>query len=201
MDPETRELLLAGQLEPEELPEEIDLSELDEVIVDLWARSVARAEEGVVEEWAATIVRDELGRLRLINPVSAGEEFAVLPDSTSPPGLEFIGTFHTHPRMDGHQHIPFSDTDVISAVELDENLSLVFSYGLLAALVRTTRTTTSVDHAAVRAMFEWAIQRAEAQGATFLGAAWIACAALCRALGWALYVGPSGQPMTEVKLP
>jgi hypothetical protein len=125
MDAETWELLLAGQLEPEELPEALDLAELTETVRDLWQRSVTRESEGVVEEWAALLVRDETGALRLMNPV-AGTEFASRPDYELPPGTEWVGTFHSHPRTDGLVPMPFSAQDYISAVQRGENLSLLY---------------------------------------------------------------------------
>jgi hypothetical protein len=198
MDAETWELLLAGQLEPEELPNEIGLSALTEMILDLWRCSVAREAEGGVEEWAALLVRDETGALRLMNPV-AGTELQALPDYELPPGTEFVGTFHTHPRTDGLAPMPFSAQDYVSAVQLGENLSLLYSHGLLFCLVRTTTTAEEIDPDEAKALFASAGREALHTGVALRTAFWYANFTLCQRYGWTMYLGPLGQPLQEVK--
>lgn len=193
MEAETWELLLAGQLEPGELPDEIDWSELMEAIRDLWQRSVARMAEGVVEEWTALLVRDETGALRLLNPV-VGTEFEAMPDYDLPPGMEWVGTFHTHPRTDGLMPMPFSPTDYVSAIALQENVSLLCSAGLLMALVRTTETLTEVDPVWLELAYAEAAEWTYRRVGNRLLAIWAANFVLCERLGWALYTGPLGGP-------
>jgi hypothetical protein len=173
------------------LPDEIDLSALTEMICDLWQRSVAQWEEGVVEEWAALLVRDETGALRMMNPV-VGTEFAALPDYGLPVGTEFVGTFHTHPRTDGLVPMPFSPTDYVSAIELQESVSLLVSDGLVMALVRTTATAIEVDSVQLELAYAQVAEQTYRRVADRLLAIWSANFAMCKRFGWALYAGPLG---------
>jgi len=194
MDVETWELLVAGQLEPGELPDELELSALTGMILDLWQRSVARMAEGRVEEWAALLVRDETGALRLLNPV-VGTEFKAMPDYDLPPGMEWMGTFHTHPRTDGLVPMPFSPTDYVSAIALQEKVSLLCSAGLLMALIRTMETATEVDPIQLELAYAKAAEQTYRRVGNRLLAIWAANFAMCERCGWALYTGPLGGPL------
>jgi hypothetical protein len=131
--------VLSGNSPMDELPDELDLSELADDMERLWAKSIARLGEGIVVEHAATIVMQTDGSLKLINEV-AGDLFAVLPNFVVPALDILVGTFHTHPRIDGLLPMPFSHNDFVSAVQLHEKLSVLYSDEIVFALVRTTFT-------------------------------------------------------------
>jgi hypothetical protein len=185
--------VFSGNSPLDELPDELDLSELAEDMERLWAKSIARSSEGIVVEHAATIVMQADGFLKLINEV-AGGSLNVLPNWAEVGSNTFIGTFHTHPRIDGLLPMPFSDTDFISAIQLREKLSVLYSDDIVFALVRTLSTSDNVDLFEIRDEFLRFIDPHE-----FLpNAVWEANKALAVKYGFGLYMGTTDKIFREV---
>ena len=161
--------VLSGHCPIDELPDELDLSELADEMVQLWIKSVERLDEGSAVEHAATIVLRADGSLKLINEV-AGSLFNVIPSFTVAAPNTFLGIFHTHPRIDGLLPMPFSDADYVSAIQLHEKLSLLYSDEIVFALVRTAVTAEHVNFYTVRSEFRSFLRGIDEQSELFLGA-------------------------------
>jgi len=186
--------VLSGHCPIDELPDELDLSELADEMERLWIKSIERLDEGIVVEYAATIVKRADGFLKLINAVS-GNSTNVLPDWATTEPDAFIGTFHTHPRTDDLLPMPFSDTDFVSAIQLRERLSLLYSDEIVFALVRTLSTSDDVDLFEIRGEFlSFFGTRAELQP----DAVWEANKSLAVRYGFGLYMGTTNELFREV---
>jgi hypothetical protein len=189
--------VLSGNSPLDELPDELDLSELADDMERLWAKSTARLSEGIVVEHAATIVRQADGSLKLINEVAGLPNF-VVPNFIVAASQTFIGTFHTHPRTDGLLPMPFSDTDFVSAIQLREKLSVLYSDDIVFALVRTTSTSDHVDPFEIRGEFLAFWMGLDTQAKFQLNAVWEANKACAVKYGFGLYMGNTDQLFREV---
>jgi len=186
--------VLSGHCPIDELPDQLDLSELAGEMERLWMKSVERLDEGRAVEHAATIVLRADGSLKLINEV-AGSLFNVLPNFAVAAPNTFLGTFHTHPRIDGLLPMPFSDTDFVSTIQLREKLSLLYSDEIVFALVRTLSTSDDVDVFEIHGEFlSFFGTRTELQP----DAVWEANKALAVRYGFGLYMGTTNELFREV---
>lgn len=183
--------VLSGNCSLDALPDQLDLSELADDMERLWEKSIERLSEGIVAEYAATIVMLANGSLKLVNEV-VGSPSNVLPNWTVP---GFVGTFHTHPRTDDHLPMPFSDTDFVSAIQIREKLSVLYSDDIVFALVCTRSTSDYVDPFGRREEF-----------LSFFGVhtrfkpdtVWEANKALAMRYGFGLYMGTTDELFREV---
>jgi len=183
--------ILSGNCSRDDLPDQLDLSELADDMERLWEKSIERLSEGIVAEYAATIVMLANGSLKLVNEV-VGNQTNVVPKWAV---AGFVGTFHTHPRTDDHLPMPFSDTDFVSAIQIHEKLSVLYSDDIAFALVRTRSTSDYVDPFGIREEF-----------VSFFGvhtkfkpdAVWEANKALAIRYGFGLYMGTTDELFREV---
>jgi hypothetical protein len=189
--------VLSGNSPMDELPDELDLSELADDMERLWAKSIARLGEGIVVEHAATIVMQADGSLKLINEV-AGDSLNVLPNFAIAAPDIFVGTFHTHPRTDGLLPMPFSYTDFASAIQLDEKLSVLYSDEIVFALVRTTFTTEYVDLNEIATEFYSFLAEVDPQTEFLPNAVWAANKWFAEKYGFGLYMGNTDMLRREV---
>jgi hypothetical protein len=180
--------VLSGNSPLDELPDELGLSELAEDMERLWAKSIARLSEGIVVEHAATIVMQADGSLKLINEVAGLPNF-VVPNFIVAASQTFIGTFHTHRRIDDLLPMPFSATDFVSAIQLCERLSVLCSDQLVFALVRTAITADYADAITAGSEFGSFLRNVDEQSELFLDAVWEANKWLAQKYGFGLYVG------------
>jgi proteasome lid subunit RPN8/RPN11 len=136
--------LYIGQCKSQELPAQIDLTDISDTVNALWKKSICYIERVQVVEYAATIVLNLEGRLCLRNIVS-GDSTSVNPTLAVSAGEIFVGTFHTHPYESGLTGMAFSGADIASAINANEAISVVQSGDVLFALVRTEKTSPSAD--------------------------------------------------------
>jgi len=160
-------------------------------------KSVVHLDEGIVTEYAATIVRQADGSLKLINEVS-GNSTNVVPDWAATEPDAFIGTFHTHPRTDGFLPMPFSDTDFVSAIQLREKLSLLYSDDIVCALVRTVATLDYVNIYAIKNEFLSIVMDPDMEARFLPNAVWAANKWLAKKYGFGLYMGNPDELYREV---
>lgn len=189
--------VLSGNSLFDEMPDELDLSELADDMERLWAKSIARLDEGIVVEHAATIVMQTEGSLKLINEV-AGDSFNVLPSFVVTAPNTFIGTFHTHPRTDGLLPMPFSYTDFMSAIQLRERLSVLYSDQIVFALVRTILTAEYVDLNEIATEFYSFLSEVDPQTEFLPNAVWAANKWFAEKYGFGLYMGNTDMLRREV---
>lgn len=180
--------VLSGNSLFDELPHELDLSEVTDDMERLWAKSIARLGEGIVVEHAATIVMQADGSLQLINEV-AGDSFNALPNFVIAAHYIFVGTFHTHPRTDGLLPMPFSYTDFVSAIQLHEKVSVLYSDDIVFALVRTKFTAEYVDLNEIATEFYSFLTEVDPQTEFLPNAVWAANKWLAEKYGVGLYMG------------
>jgi hypothetical protein len=154
-------------------------------------------DEGIVAEHAATIVMQPDGSLKLINEV-AGDSFNVLPNFAIAAPDVFVGTFHTHPRTDGLLPMPFSATDFVSAIQLRERLSVLYSDQIVFALVRTAITADNADSITVDSEFRAFLRNINKQSEVFIEAVWEANKWLAKKYGFGLYMGTPTTLIREV---
>jgi len=189
--------VLSGHCPIDELLDQLDLSELADDMERLWSKSVERLDEGLVMEHAATIVMRTNGALKLVNEV-VGSSLHVMPDFTVAAPNVFVGTFHTHPRTDGLLPMPFSYTDFVSAIQLRERLSVLYSDQLVFALVRTAMTADHADPFTMgnewRAFLHGVNERSE----LFLDTIWDFNKWFAEKYGFGLYMGIPDMLTREV---
>lgn len=82
--------------------------------------------------------------MRLTNIVE-GMDGEVGPNYQLAVRQRFVGTFHTHPYVQGWLGIPFSDADIASSLVHKENVAVIHSGNHIYALVRTEMTPQFVD--------------------------------------------------------
>jgi hypothetical protein len=185
--------VLSGNSPMDELPEVLDLSELADDMERLWAKSIARLDEGIVIEYAATIVIRTDGSLKLSNEV-AGNSANVLPQwAVADPG-----TFHTHPRIDGLLPMPFSDTDFVSALQLREKLSVLYSDDIVFALASALSTSDNVDLFEIRREFLSFWTGLDTQAKFLPNVVWEANKVFAARYGFGLNVGNAYELYREV---
>jgi len=160
-------------------------------------KSVERLDEGRAVEHAATIVLRADGSLKLINEV-AGSLFNVIPNFAVAEPNTFLGTFHTHPRIDGLLPMSFSDADFVSVIQLHEKLSLLYSDEIVFALARTAATADHVNFYTVRSEFRSFLRGIDEQSELFLGAIWESNKWLAAKYGFGLYMGTPNTLIREV---
>ena len=193
--------LFSGTIDSVNLPEELDLTPLYEDMERLWQQSIANIANSVVIEYAATIVLKADGALALTNEIS-GNSFEVTPVPCVESGEVFVGTFHTHPRIDGLMPMPFSAEDIVSAITFGENISVVRTGNSIFALVRTVETAVAADVNEAKSEFEaTVILILRHRDVSILDDIWMANQILCRKYRLALYAGTIGQPLKEVYIP
>jgi len=179
--------VLSGHCPIDELPDELDLSELADEMERLWMKSVERLDEGSAVEHAATIVRRADGSLKLIGEVT-GSAFEVMPNFTVAAPNIFVGTFHTHPRTDGLLPMPFSYTDFVSAIQLRERLSVLYSDQLVFALVRTAMTPDHADPFTMENEFRAFLHGVNERSEFFLDTIWEFSKWFAEKYGFGLYM-------------
>ena len=136
-----------GKCKSRDLPARLNLASIAPEMNRLWEASIREIESEVVREHAALLVW-ERESLRLTNIVE-GSHDEVEPDNQLHEEQQFVGTFHTHPYVKGLQGMAFSGTDIASAINDQENLSVVHSGSQIFCLVRTEFTPSAVDEAAI----------------------------------------------------
>ena len=132
-----------GKCKSRDLPTRLNLSEIALEMNRLWEASIREIESGAVREHAALLVW-EREKLRLANIVE-GVDDEVEPNYQLQEGEQFVGTFHTHPYVNGMMGIAFSGSDIASALADRENLSILHSGNQISTLVRTELTPEFVD--------------------------------------------------------
>jgi len=137
--------LLRGELTSAELPERIDLGELNAAMNELWERSIRDIDRGRVVEWGGVLILDAAGNLKLVNETVGAADRIDLDTSCVGPGETFVGTFHTHPYESGLTGMAFSGADFAHAINRGNILTLVQSGDLIFGLVRTEKTPANVD--------------------------------------------------------
>ncbi len=185
---------------PAEVPEQLELGEeVAQEMDTLWQKSVQDIDKGVVKEHAATLVKGQEGELKLVNPVE-GTSNSVTPDLDIAEDEEFVGTFHTHPYKEGTT-TAFSGQDIASALETQEEISLVRSGDETYALARTDLTPEVLDADEVREAFDQEMLRhMDDPNVSFSEAVYLANIETCRRYGLAFYKGKGGR-LTEVYRP
>jgi len=144
-------------------------------------------------------VKGQKSELRLVNPVE-GNSNSVTPNLDITEDEEFVGTFHTHPYEEGTT-AAFSDQDITSALETEEEISLVRSGDETYALTRTDLTPETVDPDEVREAFDQEIlKHMDDPSISFSDAVYIANIEMCRRYGLAFYRGKGGS-LREVYRP
>jgi hypothetical protein len=181
------EKVLRGTCQSDDLPEVLDLSDLAEAMNRLWRRSVRQIRKGQVTEYGATIVLQR-DRLRLTHVV-AGTSDDVTPLAQPGRGQVFVGTFHTHPYSTGETGVAFSGTDIASAINDRESVSVVQSGDIVFALVRTECTPASVGDKIIELKMDLLMERYSEQDTPFAEAVQSANLALCAWYGLAFYRG------------
>lgn len=193
--------LLRGELTSAELPEHIDLGELNAAMNELWERSIRDIDQGRVTEWGGILALDAEGNLTLTNQV-AGTAYSIAFDlSHISDEVIFVGTFHTHPYESGLTGMAFSGADIANAINRRESLSLVQSGDLVFAVVRTEKTPDQVDWSAIDEELD-ALYRGYVKEGLFLDeAAFQANLDLCARYGLAFYWGEIFGELWEVYRP
>jgi hypothetical protein len=190
--------LIAGQLTPSELPEELDLPDVLSDVERLWQLTAKdRKEHG------ACIVLDEHDRLRVDHEV-AGEERGVNPMHRVSDYHDHLGFFHTHPlQLDGTEQVGFSEKDFAGALEDGEKLSVVCSGNKVFALVRTEKTRLPAP-VSQQEENEWGAvfkQYLDDNSLTEGEAQRQATIDLCCRLGFAFYAGEFGHLLRRASMP
>lgn len=189
---------LHGRASLAELPDTLELpAALWQYMNQLWQKSVSEIEQGIVQEWGGLLVLDEQVGLKLVNIVS-GE---ALPLRLQFSGQEdFVGTFHTHPRLDGLV-TGFSPTDFASFVNLGEQMSVVHSGKKVHMLLRSLETPTHLSEADATVYYQhlWSIHFENLL--SYEDAFWYTFIDLCRELGVARYEGVASETLGEVYRP
>jgi hypothetical protein len=128
------------------------------------------------------------GKVRL-DYVVAGIANAVTPVYTVAPDETCIGTYHTHPYVEGLTGMAFSDTDIASVIEFEEWISLVQSGDEVFALIRTEKTVNSVVSSVLEVDFDLFLNIALRVGSSEREALEAANIGVCRLYGLAFYGG------------
>lgn len=97
-------------------------------------------------ERAGTFVLDIDGNLQLVN-IEIGSATGVNTNLDVSEDETFVGTFHTHPRplLLGQINRGFSNSDILTAINDREKLSMIQTEDDVFALVRTGKTPSSVS--------------------------------------------------------
>jgi hypothetical protein len=85
--------------------------------------------------------------------------------------------------------MPFSATDFVSAIQLRERLSVLYSDQLVFVLVRTAITIDHADSITAGSEFGSFLRDVDEQSEFFLDAVWEANKWLAQKYGFGLYVG------------
>ena len=136
-----------GKCKSRDLPAKLNLTAIAPEMNRLWDASVRELALGVVREHAALLVW-ERESLQLTNIVEGADD-EVEPSYQLAEGQQFVGTFHTHPYVKGLRGMAFSGADIASAMNDQENLSVVHSGSQIFCLVRTEFTPNVVDEIAL----------------------------------------------------
>jgi hypothetical protein len=75
-----------------------------------------------VNEWGGVLVLDDMANFKLINITKETDQQISL---RIPIQLTFVGSFHTHPYVDGTTGIAFSGADIADAINNREIISIV----------------------------------------------------------------------------
>jgi hypothetical protein len=189
---------LQGSISLDALPDVLTFDdELWQAMDNLWQRSVTRLSEGIVVEWGG-LLKLERGHLRLVNPASgtAKELRLILPADS-----RFVGSFHTHPHLQGHTGIGFSGADFADMANQGETISLVQSGQHVFMLLRSEGTPSSLDVNEWRNRMNALFQQAYQERGNILAASLIANLAVCQDLVLALYYGQVFGQFVEVYRP
>jgi len=193
--------LLRGELTSAELPERIDLGELNAAMNELWERSIRDIDRGRVVECGGTLVLSQEGTLELINPV-AGDADGISLSHSAPSDMFFVGTFHTHPYEDGRTGMAFSGADMAMAINHGSILTLVQSGEWVFGLVRTEKTPERVDWFQLNdEMAQLYESYLEHPGLSSAEALFLANLEMCARYGLAFYYGEVFGALEEVYRP
>lgn len=132
-----------GQCKNQDLPAQLDLSGIAAEMNRLWRRSIQKIRHGVVTEFGAMLVWKR-GKLRLTQ-ITQGTSNAIMLKPQFDREQKLVGTFHTHPYKEGWLGITFSGEDFASAINTQENVSVVHGGNRIAALVRNEKSSKSVN--------------------------------------------------------
>jgi hypothetical protein len=94
--------------------------------------------------------------------------------------------------------MPFSDTDFVSAIQLRENLSVLYSDDIVFALVRTLSTSAHVDPYEIRGEFLAFWMGLDTQAKFQPKVVWEANKASAVKYGFGQYMGNTDQLFREV---
>ncbi len=189
---------LRGQIALDVLPGSLTFDHrLWAVMDDLWQRSVARLAQGVVVEWGG-LLELHRGQLRLVQPVRGAAEGLRL---VMPTDARFVGSFHTHPDPTGYTGIGFSGADLADTANQGERMSLVQSGPHVFMVLRTAKTSSSLDVDEWRERMNTLFERAYRERGSILVASLTANRTICQELALALYYGHVFRQLVEVYRP
>lgn len=193
--------LLRGELTSAELPERINLGDLNAAMNELWEWSVRDIDEGTVTEWGGVLVLDVEGNLKLVNRVAGAADYIDLDMTRIADDETYVGTFHTHPYESGLTGMAFSGADIAHAINRGAALTLVQSGDLVFGLVRTEKTPLRVDRGRLRKELDNLYMGYLAEGMFPNEAAFEANLDVCARYGLAFYWGRVFDELREVYRP
>lgn len=189
---------LHGRISLDKLPDRLELpSELWHQMNQLWQQSISEAKRGVVREWGGLLILDEQVGLRLVNVVS-GDAFQLRLQFAG--HEDFVGSFHTHPRLDGLV-TSFSPVDLVSFVNLGEQISILHSGKRVHMALRSPETPVHLNEADIIAYYRqlWSVHFQNLL--SYEDAFRYTVVDLCRELSIALYEGVASGALDEVYKP
>jgi len=141
--PHILQTICLGQCTSNNLPDQLDLSNIAAEMNRLWRRSIREIRRGIVTEYGAVLVWQH-NKLRLTQ-VTQGTENAIALKPRAVRGQKIVGTFHTHPYKEGWLGITFSGEDFASVINTHENVSVVHSGSRIAVLVCNDKSSRLVN--------------------------------------------------------
>ena len=190
-----------GRLSNDELPEELDLSDLIVYMEVLWRRTEADG-----REHGACIVVAPRGQLRSSHEV-VGAQYGINPMHDDPAWMDLfpdhLGFFHTHPLYpNGESQMGFSHLDFEGVWEENERLSIVRSGSRVFALVQPQPALRKAlePASAIRDLFSVFQESYDRLGMNSR-ADHEANHTICREIGFAFYAGEFGRPLRKEVAP
>lgn len=209
--------LVQGLLPSSQLPQTIDVWDLEEGLADLRSRSLEVTRKQQVE-WGGCIVLVE-DHLRLLHPV-CGRKDGVDPKCKPVDHDNYVGFAHTHlpDATSGKPYIGFSERDFRGTLADGDNLALVCNGADVFALVRTADRTQSCRIPQDKEFKSWeqlydnlilqarqmmkSDPEVRRRGSDVLNRVlWQANRQMCQNLGFAFYRGLWGQPLIRLYRP
>lgn len=190
---------LRGQLSLSDLPEKIELDKhLWQVMDELWQRSIQYIDQRRVSEWGGVLVLDELDNLKLINITKGTDQHISL---RIPIQLTFVGSFHTHPYIDGTTGIAFSGADIADAINNREIISIVQSGRDVFVLMGANKVPSQVNRTLLKYQHTVLHHQYLSEGMSDRKAVYYANLDICEAYHLTFYTGQVFSSLWEVYQP